>query len=81
MASPRRRVAAPVDSGRVTEIVNSGKPAQLTAAARRLGAARARQRVLKVPQQYMTQAVEAMRSVGVRGTVRNLTGTKRRQVQ
>ncbi len=40
----------------------------------------AKPEVRPVPQKDMDKAAEAMRSVGVGGTVKNLFGTKRRQV-
>ncbi len=36
-----------------------------------------RGRVLRVPQAHMGLAVEVMLNVGVRGTIRNLSGTRR----
>ena len=37
-------------------------------------------KVLQVPQNLMTDAVEAMKKQGVSGTVKNLSSTKRRSV-
>ena len=66
---------------RATEVERSGSSAGLTAAARRLQASHRSQRVLQVPNQDMDMAVEAMRKVGVKGSVKNMGGTKRRQVK
>ena len=75
-----RRLDALSASGRATEIERSGTTEGLTAAARRLRDAPASQHVLQVPQGDMNAAAEAMRKVGVHGTVKNMAGTKRRPV-
>lgn len=75
-----RRLDALTQGGRATEVERSGTAEGLEAAARRLQAAKATQHVLRVPQKDMDAAAEAMREIGVRGTVRNLAGTKRRSV-
>jgi hypothetical protein len=62
---------------KAVEVERSGN---LEAAARRLKKSRAPQKVLQVPQKDMSDAAAAMRKVGVGGTVKNLTGTKRRSV-
>ena len=64
-----------------TEIERSGTPRRLEAAARRLKRSRKRQRVLVVPQRDMDKAVAAMKKVGTTGTVKNMSGTKRRQAR
>ncbi len=64
-----------------TEVERSGKPALLEQAARRLKAAHTSQHVLQVPQQHMDKAEEAMEKVGVKGSVKNMSGTKRRTVK
>ena len=66
---------------KATEIERSGTPRRLKAAARRLKRSRKRQRVLVVPQRDMNKAVDAMQEVGTTGTVKNINGTKRRQVR
>lgn len=66
--------------GRATEVERSGAPDKLRDAARRLRDSGKAQRVLQVPQQDMGAAAEAMRRVGVRGTVKNMSGSKRRSV-
>ncbi len=62
------------------EVERSGQKQGLTKAAQRLKVSRKAQKVLQVPQQDMTKAVEAMKNVGVKGTVKNIGGTKRRSV-
>lgn len=66
-------------SARATEIERGG-PARLRAAAERLKQSGAKQKVLAVPQSKMVEARKAMRQVGVSGTVRNISGTKRSSV-
>ena len=57
--------------------IERGGSSSLEKAAKRLKASRKSQKVLVVPQKSMTKAREAMRKVGVSGTVRNIKGTKR----
>lgn len=76
-----RRLDALSGRGRATEIERSGAEQNLKEAARRLRDAPAKQHVLRVPQPHMAAAVGAMKTVGVSGTVKNLSGTKRRIVQ
>ena len=66
--------------GRATEVERSGSAQGLAAAARRLKQSGAPQKVLQVPQKDMNAAAAAMRRVRVGGTVKNMTGTKRRRV-
>lgn len=66
--------------GRATEVERSGDRKRLKRAARRLMRSRKRQKVLQVPNQDMGKATAAMREVGVGGTVKNMSGTKRRHV-
>lgn len=76
-----RRLDALTHSGkRATEVERSGSPKNLEKAARRLRDSGASQKVLQVPQHDMASAAEAMRKVGVNGTVKNMTGNKRRSV-
>ena len=75
------RLDALSPQGRATEVERSGDPKQLTKAVRRLKRSRARQHVLQVPQMDMSKAAAAMRRGGLPGTVKNMKGTKRRQVQ
>ncbi len=67
--------------GRATEIERSGSPEKLEEAAKRLKASGKPQKVLQVPQHDMADAAQAMRRAGVRGTVKNMGGTKRRSVR
>lgn len=78
--SRNRRLDALSASGRATEIERSGTSTGLEAAAKRLRDAPAKQRVLQVPQRDMGVATAAMRRVGVHGTVKNMSGTKRKSV-
>ena len=65
---------------KATEIERSGNTQSLTKAASRLKASSKPQKVLQVPQQDMSKAAAAMKKVGVKGTVKNISGTKRRSV-
>lgn len=65
---------------RATEVERSGTAAGLEKAVRRLKSSGRPQKVLQVPQQDMDKAAAAMRKSGVAGTVKNMTGTKRRSV-
>lgn len=76
----RRLDALSRGGGRATEVERSGTPTLLEKAARRLGASGAGQHILTVPQQDMEKAVSAMPKAGVHGTVKNMSGTKRRGV-
>lgn len=86
-AGRRGRTEVPVSRGRqldalsasgsrATEVERSGAHQGLYAAARRLKASPAPQKVLQVPQHDMPKARRAMRNVGVKGTVKNMSGTK-----
>lgn len=66
---------------RATEIERSSSPAALERAARRLRDSGKSQKVLQVPQGDMSAAAQAMKNVGIRGTVKNMTGTKRWSVR
>ena len=66
---------------KATEIERSGNKARLGAAAQRLKDSRKPQKVLQVPQNDMDKAVEAMKAAGVKGTVKNMKGTKRKSVR
>ncbi len=65
---------------KATEIERSGNIDALEKAARRLKASRKPQKVLQVPQKDISKAVQAMKNVGVGGTVKNMSETKRRSV-
>jgi len=62
------------------EVERSGSTHALTKAAGRLKSSHKPQKVLQVPQKDMTKASQAMKKVHVRGTVKNISGTKRRSV-
>lgn len=66
---------------RATEIERSGSKAALRKAATRLKKSRKKQKVLQVPQKDMDKAAEAMREKGVSGTVKNMSGSKRRTIR
>lgn len=63
-----------------TEVERSGSPALLRKAAKRLKDSGLPQRVLQVPQPDMPEAAKAMDDMKVTGTVKNMSGTKRRSV-
>jgi len=63
-----------------TEIERSGSKQALTKSAQRLRASKNPQKVLQVPQKDMAKAVAAMKKEKVKGTVKNIAGTKRRSV-
>lgn len=75
-----RRLDAATAS-RAIEVETSGSPNRLRQAARRLAESGRRQHVLVVPQRDVPKAREAMKKVGVGGTVRNISGTQRRTVK
>ncbi len=66
--------------GRATEVERSGNLAGLRKAARRLKKSSKSQKVLQVPQKDMDNAEAAMREEGVSGTVKNMSGSKRRSI-
>lgn len=88
VAGKRGRTEVPIKGGRRLDVATKHKAAeierggssQLKKAAQRLRDSRKSQKVLIVPQKSMSKAREAMRKVGVAGTVRNLAGTKRSYV-
>ncbi len=63
-----------------TETERSKSLTRLKDATRHLRDSGRPRKVLQVPQPNMDLATEAMKSVGVRGTVKNMSGTKRRSV-
>lgn len=75
-----RRLDALSPGGRATEVERSGNARALQSAASRLKASRAKQKVLQVPQHDMDKAAAALRREKVSGTVKNMSGTKRRHV-
>lgn len=66
---------------KATEIERSDNKARLEKAAQRLKDSGKPQKVLQVPQNYMDKAVKAMKAKGVKGTVKNIKGTKRKSVR
>lgn len=66
---------------KATEIERSGSKSGLEKAAKRLKSSRKPQKVLSVPQKDMAKARAAMKKVGVSGTVKNMSGTKRSSVK
>ena len=66
---------------RATEVERSGTTVGLRKAARRLRDSGKPQKILQVPQKDMDKAAQAMRDVGVSGTVKNMGDTKRRSVR
>ena len=66
---------------RATEVERSGSAAGLQAAVKRLQQSGAPQKVLQVPQQHMSAAARTLRQAGTSGTVKNMSGTKRRSVR
>lgn len=76
-----KRLDALTKSGKkATEVERSGTSAGLEKVAQRLKMKRSKQKVLQVPQKDMLKAVQAMKKKGVKGTVKNMAGTKRRSV-
>ncbi len=65
---------------RAVEVETSGSIQRLGKAASRLKDSRRSQHVLVVPERDFPKARQAMKRVGVSGTLRNLTGTKRASV-
>lgn len=62
---------------RATEIERCGN---FTEAAKRLKSSDANQKIMQVPQKDMARAAEAMKKAGINGTVKNMSGTKRKSV-
>lgn len=88
-AGDRGKTEVPLKSGRrldartkatATEVERSGNKRNLEQAARRLKQSGAPRKVLQVPQKDMPKAAKAMKTEGVKGSVKNMGGTKRRSV-
>ena len=62
------------------EVERSGDRKLLEKAAQRLKASGKPQKILQVPQKDMSEATDAMKSTKVKGTVKNMGGTKRKSV-
>jgi hypothetical protein len=76
-----KRLDAITKSGKTaTEVERSGSTIGLEKAVQRLKSKRSKQKVLQVPQKDIPKAVLAMKKKGVGGTVKNMSGTKRRSV-
>jgi len=65
---------------KATEIERWPTTTRLRKSAERLKESRRRQKVLVVPDSKMADARQAMRSVGIGGTVKNLSGTRHSSV-
>ncbi len=77
----KKRLDAVTQSGKTaTEVERSGNTKNLEKAAQRLKMRRSQRKVLQVPQLDMDKATQAMRNKKVKGTVKNMSGTKRRSV-
>lgn len=88
-AGRRGKTEVPLSRGRrldaatankATEVERSGSQSGLEKAAHRLKASGKPQKVLQVPQKDMPKAAKAMKKVGTKGTVKSMSGTKRRSV-
>jgi len=75
-----RRIDA-VTKKKATEVERSGNQKSLEKAASRLKSSRKPQKVLQVPQKDMSKAAAAMKKTGTKGTVKNMSRTKKRSVR
>ena len=66
---------------KATEVERSGNKARLEKAAQRLKDSGKPQKVLQVPQKDIPKAADAMKAKGVKGTVKNMKGTKRKSMR
>ncbi len=88
IAGKTGRKEVPIKGGRRLDVVTKhkaveierGGPSRLEKAALRLKDSRKSQKVLIAPSKSLSKAREAMRKVGVSGTVRNISSTKRSYV-
>jgi len=89
-AAKTGRKEVPLSSGRrldaqtrkrATEVERLGSSAALEKAARRLKESRKAQKILQVPEKDFAKAVDAMRKVGVSGSVKNMASSRRRWVR
>ena len=88
IAGKTGRQEVPIKGGRRLDVatrhkaveVERGGPAQLEKAVQRLRDSRKSQKVLVVRSNMMSKARKAMQKVGMSGTVRNISGTKRSYV-
>ena len=65
---------------KATEVERSGSSSNLEKAAKRLRDSKKSQKVLQVPQKDMDKAVNAMKKIGISGTVKNMSSTKRKSI-
>jgi hypothetical protein len=72
----RGRRAGSVSTNRATEVERSGDPERIRLAALRLKNSERPQKVLQVPHSHVPLAAYTMWSLGVGGTVKNLSGTR-----
>lgn len=77
LSRSRRLDALSKGRKRATEVERSGSKPLLEKAAGRLKASGAKQKVLQVPNKDMSKAVAAMRVKRVKGTIKNMSETKR----
>jgi len=77
---PRGRRLDAATLKKATEVERSGSRSNLEKAARRLKASGKPRKVLQVPQTDMAKASGAMRKCRTKGTVKNMSGGKRRSV-
>ncbi len=78
-----RRLDALSKAGKATEIERSDSQKRIDQAARRLKTAKkqgARSAELKVKHGNLDKGTKAMRKAGIKGTVSNITGSKKRRV-
>ena len=80
-ALPGNRRLDAATAKKATEVERSGTTEGLKKAAQRLKSSRKPQMVLQVPQKDMDAAVQAMKKVGIGGTVKNMGGTNSRSVR
>jgi hypothetical protein len=79
LKNSNKRLDAITKTGKTaTEVERSGTSSGLEKAAQRLKIIRSKIKVLQVPQKDMSQAVKAMKTKKVKGSVKNMSGTKRR---
>lgn len=78
----KKRVDAVSEKGkRITEVERSSSFPRIKKAAQRLKRRRGTQKVLQVPNGNVPKARRAMQEIGVGGTVKNMSGTRRSSVK
>ena len=77
---PGRRRLDVRKSNTAIEVERTGQPARLRQAAKRLATQKNAAKKLVVPQTDMQKAAEAAKATGVKLTVENISGTRRRRV-